>query len=1830
MLLFRLLAVVLVLFVNTWLLNPVLSDTVRRYKRTLAQRADRELSRSAGEPCTGSSGWRYPRQPGSLSPPQHSPLAASLRTHTGRRQLYSIYITGMPGVCSGGCRSDPNESPRSGDARWAKAIGRGDPDDLALRGDDGYVLPRSPTDSANDRRDLSDDIGNDRRYLKDVNRETARRHDTSSLEEPQQTASSLGQTRSVPSSLQRFPRSLGSASRYDAESGNSSQEVSPDRLADSQGVQVLSKLHQAQQKGDDRPPAQTPEQGSEDYSGEVVEGGDPISLRVSSASPWGSRVPKVPPSWMSALYFSGRREPLKLKPTAGTELPRAKFSLELWVKPEGGQSNPAVIAGVFDNCSRSLSEKGWSVGIRTSEPTSTRDARFFFTLRTDRAVKSTTVYGHQRYRANAWTHLMATYNGHNMSLYVDGAKVGESSLQSGNLYSPFMKTCRTLFLGGNQSEHGHSFRGHIGGVVLWGHARSHEDLLKGPLQTDKKEPVLSLWADFTDVKELWTPYKVGLHPSIIAVPVPERELVSPFLPPPCGLTLCDNTDVIHGYNRHWQLRAPKRVRYRIVNLSNDDAGDPTVSRAQIELQHQALTEAFRPYNITLDLSVHTVRNSSLRQRFILSNCRIGKIGNRQCDPECDHPRTGHDGGDCLRLGPCYNWKRQDGVCNTECNSIHYDYDDGDCCDPEVTDVLRTCFDPESPDRAYMSVKELKEELHLSGTDTLNVFFANNSAREELAGAATWPWAKEALSHQGGMVLNPSYFGTVGHNNTMIHEMGHIFGLYHVFKGVSERDSCDDPCQETTPSMETGDLCADTAPTPKSKVCHDPGTVNDTCGVTVYKDTPYNNYMSYTDDNCTDHFTPNQVARMHCYVDLVYQHWLKDRRPAPIPLSPIVTGESSDSVSIYWLPPVRGPLHQSSKRHASGVDCGDCESDGVFHQYAYEASSPRVCDTSGYWTPEEAIGPPDVEQPCDPSLQAWSPELSLYDTNVTSPCPDTEGCTLTLRFLHPVVPHALTLWVTYISTDNPAIADVELITKTGQSISLGAQHVFCDMPLTLRLDTRGAAVSAVKLCTFDEKMEIDAAMLSSGPGGPLCSGCRPLVYRIHRQPPFAESGREAAPPSQTQLTFTDSSVTKGVQYEYMIQVDADGLLSELSPPLLYTHGQTFCGDGHMQGTEECDDGNLLDGDGCSKKCHKETGFNCNGEPSQCYVFDDDGVCEDFERSSSVQDCGYFTPLGYTDQWASTARASHQDPDRCPAHAATGEPSLTKLCRSQHLELGEKTPGDAWFPCTGQTYTHNELEPSLWLKVGFVNPGVAASVIVYLDSDGSWSGEQCGRTVTILLCDTTGKNHTLGTYELSCQRNPLVANVTHDLSRPFFLTSSVVLLFSFPHVAVGGVALRTSCHFNAFALTGCLRQPCQIDSCSPPQLEHASVRCTGGEEASHCSVQCHRGFSLTVLNSRGQLPSQSGTELDCVQGSWDRVVSCQPVDCGTPDQSHVYHAIFSCPWGTTFGKQCSFTCGSPAILQGDSDRLVCLEDGLWSFPEAYCKIECPEAVSIPNAKLLTADCLATGHDVGTACRYKCNPGYYVMGSVDKKARKKYLKVECLEEGQWEQVSCEPVSCPALPDVFQGMYTCTNGLLYGSLCTLECPDTAENSTIRCTKEGDWTEEFTMCSRLQGSCSLPPHLNSVEYSCDQGTAVGAVCYPTCIVALDMDLRDPVVLSNNTTADSVEHWMLPTKVQSIVCTGMLRWHPDPKHIHCIQSCEPFGGDGWCDTINNRAYCEYDGGDCCPSTLSTRKVIQFGADCNQDECTCRDPDAEENKTKAKHLEGGGEGGAGGGGGGGMQ
>ncbi|MDY0003301.1 MAG: DUF4215 domain-containing protein, partial [Polyangia bacterium] len=57
---------------------------------------------------------------------------------------------------------------------------------------------------------------------------------------------------------------------------------------------------------------------------------------------------------------------------------------------------------------------------------------------------------------------------------------------------------------------------------------------------------------------------------------------------------------------------------------------------------------------------------------------------------------------------------------------------------------------------------------------------------------------------------------------------------------------------------------------------------------------------------------------------------------------------------------------------------------------------------------------------------------------------------------------------------------------------------------------------------------------------------------------------------------------------------------------------YCGDQIIAAGEGCDDGNLLDGDGCSPSCQVESGWACSGEPSQCVSLCGNGTIDDGEE------------------------------------------------------------------------------------------------------------------------------------------------------------------------------------------------------------------------------------------------------------------------------------------------------------------------------------------------------------------------------------------------------------------------------------------------------------------------------------------------------------------------------------------------------------------------------------------------------------------------------------------
>ncbi|MDD9936751.1 MAG: DUF4215 domain-containing protein [Myxococcales bacterium] len=64
---------------------------------------------------------------------------------------------------------------------------------------------------------------------------------------------------------------------------------------------------------------------------------------------------------------------------------------------------------------------------------------------------------------------------------------------------------------------------------------------------------------------------------------------------------------------------------------------------------------------------------------------------------------------------------------------------------------------------------------------------------------------------------------------------------------------------------------------------------------------------------------------------------------------------------------------------------------------------------------------------------------------------------------------------------------------------------------------------------------------------------------------------------------------------VLQVDCPGGICSQVGGTCYT---TTCGDGLVEGSEQCDDGDTADVDGCSATCTVEELYACNGEPSEC--------------------------------------------------------------------------------------------------------------------------------------------------------------------------------------------------------------------------------------------------------------------------------------------------------------------------------------------------------------------------------------------------------------------------------------------------------------------------------------------------------------------------------------------------------------------------------------------------------------------------------------------------------
>ncbi|EDO34671.1 predicted protein, partial [Nematostella vectensis] len=1457
------------------------------------------------------------------------------------------------------------------------------------------------------------------------------------------------------------------------------------------------------------------------------------------------------------------------------KIPSREFTIEFWVRPEGGQHSPVPILGLYDLCSSESKDRGWRIGLVEKAPE--KSVRLFYSLRTARSNRNTTLLSDRRVEPHHWVHVAGTYDGRYMKFYINQAKVGVSSDQKGHVFaSPLIsESCEVIEAGGERRMLTY-FRGSIDQVKFWSVPRTHKEISEEVFGKKTNPANLIFVEDFSGIgnKILSWLTITETAPEIVESTIPSDKHDLALVRPPCGSTVCDNPEVVRSYVNNTHLRQHKTLRFRVINVMNDDGSDPIVSKAQIRHQTKTLNDAFSVWNITWEMHEVEVRNTSLRGKTVLFMCSPSEIGDMRCNKDyCNLPITGYDGGDCIEGGynKCDPAKRGNGQCDPECNRHDHAWDYGDCCDPSITLTDKTCFDPTSLYRAYLSLKEYKELLNFDNARFLNVYFkqCGDNCDETFQGTATFPWENTVHSVLGGVLINPGYFGQKGHSNSIIHEFGHALGLWHVHRGVTEL-KCTDECHETFPSMELGDLCSDTNPTPLNKKCRDPALKrNDmVCGRKYFRDTPFRNYMSYADDSCTNSFTPQQAARMHCYADFIFQSWQAQKTgPSFIPIPPRVTSETPGSVSIAWIPPLG-----TGGANAMNM-CHLCAKDDILEQYAVTAFSPiKENRPNGYWAPQQALGAPDAKR-CVLDPKAWNPMQKAPRS-----CPN---CYIELGFKEAIIPTELSIWVTWHPKNG--ISDIWLIFFDGTHESLGNATAQCDSPLTMAVRTHKKVVR-VRIYTYTS---IDAVKLTSSVSHPNCRRCKPVHYLVSRDPPFLDG--------QEQVTKTtglrDSSVKQGQSYTYTVRaVTSSGLKSPPSPPLTYTPKRGFCGDGRVdeKAGEECDDGNVRDGDGCNMQCKKEDVFHCEGHPSLCYRHDGDGVCEEFERMYSIRDCGFYTPEGFLDQWARNASANpdYQLPE-CPASRVIGPPVRDLVCKP------DPDLSVAWAPCG-----HYFADSDYWLQVTFEHAVVPAAVLVYLASDGRAGPayDEFVKTIEVDLYDTEGNIHESGSKEvsLSCKTNPAVVHIRHDMTMKFYYSRKVRLTSKSYMVAIAGVTLRSLTSLDPVALAGCgpdeLYNPrtqrchkynCDKPKCPPLLVKRATVKCEGDKEGQRCVVTCAKGY-------RPRRPFK----MLCLHGKWRGAVDkCVPVDCGIPK---IPNAKANCPKGTKFGSTCVFRCVPNAKMTGLEHSITCEDDGKWSAQQSFCIMTCAVPPIPPNALAISGTCIGEKgkYKAWVSCKFRCKTRFRLQVSKDAPS-KKVLKVRCTKEGTWTLNShCVPITCPAPPPYLRYWYNCTHGDAMGSLCTSSCPD-AKSHQIKCGGNGYWSSPFMKC-KTAGSCGVPPQIPGLKFTCS-AYSLKATCKVTC-TAKNYDAVVKVIR-----VGKEDIWGV-----SIACDSKLKWEPDPMLITCLKECRKDIGDGWCDEKNNNQHCRWDGGDCCASTTKDRMVRRSPPHCGK-ACDCLDPSALENR-----------------------
>lgn len=169
-----------------------------------------------------------------------------------------------------------------------------------------------------------------------------------------------------------------------------------------------------------------------------------------------------------ALEFDGDDYLLITDDITTAKLPKREMTIEVWVYPEHSIEWGGYIGAFQDNGGF---EKGWILG--------NNNQQFSFAVSTDGADDGDGVLTYLKTEAfdlNQWYHVMATYNGKKMKIYINGKLENTSDVQSGDIIYP-KNLFFTIGIYKDDNEH-FPHKGMIDEVRLYERALSKDEVVQ--------------------------------------------------------------------------------------------------------------------------------------------------------------------------------------------------------------------------------------------------------------------------------------------------------------------------------------------------------------------------------------------------------------------------------------------------------------------------------------------------------------------------------------------------------------------------------------------------------------------------------------------------------------------------------------------------------------------------------------------------------------------------------------------------------------------------------------------------------------------------------------------------------------------------------------------------------------------------------------------------------------------------------------------------------------------------------------------------------------------------------------------------------------------------------------------------------------------------------------------------------------------------------------------------------------------------------------------------------------------------------------------------------